>query len=398
MRKKRKKGMDETEYTENIGKKVISIRDRRRLKPIYTGSGDFILSIFVIGLVIFGIAMVFSASYYEALNYNGSPYYYLKKDIFLAAIGGAAMIALASCDYHHLRKLSNWIILILLILFALLFFSPLGKEVNNARRWLDFKYFTIMPGELAKPAIIIFVAAFFSANPRRVRSFFRGIIPMITVAGIMFFLIYMQPNLSTAITVVLIIIGMMFIAGMHIGLFIGITITGAISVIGLLLYKGGFHLARIINFRHPEQDFAGGGYQVYQSLLSLGSGGLIGVGIGNSIQKNLYLPEPQNDFILAIIGEELGFIGILLLLTAYLVVIWRCVYIAIKAPDLFGRLLASGFSIMLAVHVIFNVLIVTAWMPPTGVILPFVSWGGNALVMFMACIGIMLNISRQSDK
>ena len=166
----------------------------------------------------------------------------------------------------------------------------------------------------------------------------------------------------------------------------------------MILAKGGFHLERIINFRHPETELMEGGYQVYQSLLSLGSGGIFGVGIGNSIQKNLYLPEPQNDFILAIIGEELGYTGIILLLAAYLVVIWRCVHISINAPDMFGRLLGSGFSIMLSAHVIFNVLIVTAWMPPTGIILPFVSWGGNALVIFMACIGIMLNISGQSSK
>lgn len=376
--------------------KVVDISEKRLKKRRYHGSGDFILFVFVIGLVLFGVIMVFSASYYTAMSKEGTPYYYLIRDGMWAAIGTVAMLGLACYDYHRLKKW-HWIILIISFILLILVFTGLGKEINHARRWIDLKYITLMPGELAKPAVIIFVAALLSGDASRIRNY-KIIFLLLAIALAMFGLIYKQPNLSTAGTVIVIILVMMFIAGMNIMSFLSIIGIGLAGLTGLILAKGGFHLERIINFRHPETELMEGGYQVYQSLLSLGSGGIFGVGIGNSIQKTLYLPEPQNDFILAIIGEELGYTGIILLLAAYLVVIWRCVHISINAPDMFGRLLGSGFSIMLSAHVIFNVLIVTAWMPPTGIILPFVSWGGNALVIFMACIGIMLNISGQSSK
>ena len=157
-------------------------------------------------------------------------------------------------------------------------------------------------------------------------------------------------------------------------------------------------MKRVTSFLDPFADPRGAGYQVVQSLLALGSGGLFGKGLGRSVQKTLYLPEPQNDFIYAIIGEEIGYIGLLLLLLAYLLLIWRCVHISMNAPDLFGTLLGSGITIMLAVQVIMNVMVVTSMLPPTGIILPFISWGGNALLIFMGAMGIMLNISRQMPR
>ena len=157
-------------------------------------------------------------------------------------------------------------------------------------------------------------------------------------------------------------------------------------------------MKRVTSFLDPFADPRGAGYQVVQSLLALGSGGLFGKGLGRSVQKTLYLPEPQNDFIYAIIGEEVGYIGLLLLLLAYLLLIWRCVHISMNAPDLFGTLLGSGITIMLAVQVIMNVMVVTSMLPPTGIILPFISWGGNALLIFMGAMGIMLNISRQMPR
>lgn len=375
--------------------KVVNISDRRRKKPLYKGSVDFILFAAVIGLVLFGIVMVFSASYYTAMSREGTPYYYLFRDCIWAIIGTGTMLFLATCDYHFLKKLS-W--LIMGVAFILLFIVLInGKEINNAKRWIDLKVITLMPGELAKPAVIIFIAALLSNDSSRIRDF-RWMSGLFFLAGSLFYLIYKQPNLSTAGTVVIIIFGMMFIAGMNILGLLSIGGIGFLGLVALIIAKGGFHLERIISFRHPENELMEGGYQVYQSLLALGSGGIFGVGIGNSIQKTLYLPEPQNDFILAIIGEELGYAGLIILLTLYLVVIWRCVHIAMHAPDMFGRLMSAGFSVMFSAHVIFNILIVTAWMPPTGIILPFVSWGGNALVIFMACIGIMLSISRQSSK
>lgn len=378
--------------------KVIFVKKFLDESAIYARGGDFPLFIITLSLVLFGVVMVFSASYYYAMNQMGSPYYYLIRDSIWAIVGYVAMHVVSTIDYHKLQKLAPLVLIVSIILLCAVF-TPLGKTLNNATRWLDFKVFTVMPGEIAKPAVILFVAAFLSKDPTRIRSLGRGVVPLMVVAAVIFALIYKQPNTTTAATVVIIILGMMFIAGinmLYVGGLVGLGVMGLITMI--LADPHGYRLRRVTNFLHPLDNIQGTGYQVSQGLFALGSGGLFGVGIGNSIQKTLYLPEPQNDFILAIIGEELGFIGLLLLLLVYLLFLWRIVHIAIKAPDMFGTLLASGFGIMFAAHIIFNIMIVTAKMPPTGIILPFISWGGNALVIFMACVGVLLNISKQIEK
>ena len=285
------------------------------------------------------------------------------------------------------------------IVLLLLVFTPLGVTINNATRWIGVGGATIMPGELAKPACILFVAAWLSHPRHSIRSFVRGVLPPLLVAGVAGVLIAMQPSTTTAATLIIIVFGMMFIAGMswaYVGGAFGLAVAAFAALI--VTDDSGYRMKRILSFTDPFADPQGTGYQVVQSLLALGSGGLTGVGLGKSMQKTLYLPEPQNDFILAIIGEELGFIGLLILLIVYLLLIWRCIHIALNAPDMFGTLLASGITIMLGVQVVLNVMIVTSLMPPTGISLPFVSWGGNSLLVFMGSMGVMLNISRHSIK
>ncbi len=378
-------------------KKIIKISSRQAKRVKKLNPGDFWITALVLGLVVFGVVMIFSASYYYAINEEGTPYYYLVRSIIWALIGTVVMMFMATFDYHKLERFA-WPILIGEVILLCLLFTPLGMTLNNATRWLDLKIITIMPGELAKPACIIFVAAFFSKIPERARSFTRGILPMVILIGVVCGLIYIEPSTSTALTTAAVIMVMLFIAGLPVRYMTAPCIVGVAGVTFLILTDDGHRIERIKSFLDPFADPRGTGYQVIQGLLAMGSGGLFGVGLGKSMQKTLYLPEPQNDFILAIIGEELGYIGLLLLLIAYLVLIWRCIHIALNAPDTFGMLLASGITIMLAVQVIFNILVVTSLMPPTGVVLPFVSWGGNALVIFMACMGSMLNISRHSAK
>lgn len=366
-----------------------------RLKEKTTKSGDFWLLAVTLGLVVFGIIMVFSASYYQSINESGNPYTYLLKTGVWAVGGFAAMIFLASFDYHRLRKLAPWILGISIFLLILLLIPHVGKEVNGAVRWIVIGPISIMPGEIAKLAAIIFVAWFLGEQPWRIRSLTKGILPLLALCGVFGGLIMLQPNMSTAITVIGIIVLMMFVAGLHMGWFAGFGVLGAVGMAALIFMDdGGYRLKRVTSFLDPFEDSLGSGFQVVQSLLALGSGGLFGAGIGKSVQKNLYLPEPQNDFILAIIGEELGYIGILCLMAAYVVLIWRGIHIALNAPDQFGVLLASGIVIMIGVQVVLNVAVVTSSMPPTGVILPFVSYGGNALLICMASVGILLNISR----
>ena len=361
-------------------------------------SGDFLLTLLVMGLVVFGVIMVFSASYYSAISVSGKPYAYLIKDLMWAGLGTCAFIFCTFFDYRWYRKLAVPAMITSLVLLLLVLIPGISKSAKGAARWIEIGPITIMPGEIAKIACILFVAWYLSRRPGIVQSFTQGVAPLIGLLGLVCGLIMKQPNLSTAITVAAIIVGIMFVAGLSWAYVGGIGALGGIAVFAMiyLVKDGEYRLKRMMSFTDPFADPLNTGWQVVQSLLALGSGGLFGVGLGKSIQKTLYLPEPQNDFIFAIIGEELGYVGCLVLIGAYLLLVWRCCHIAFNAPDLFGMLLASGITIMIGVQAVLNIAVVTSSMPPTGIILPLVSYGGNALLLTMAAMGIMLNISRHS--
>ncbi len=361
-------------------------------------SGDFLLMLFTLILVIFGVIMVFSASYYYSISQDGSAYSYLRRHGLWAVFGFAALMFGAMVDY---RKYKKWAIPVLIgsVVLLVLIFTPLGHTANFATRWIVVGPITLMPGELAKLAAILFTAWYLSEDMSRIGSFTRGILPLLAIMGVLAGLIIKQPNLSTAITVCGIIVSMMLVAGMRWIYFWGAAGAGAAGIAGIVVFmKDSYWYTRLTSFRDPFADPLNEGYQAVQSLLALGSGGLTGVGLGKSVQKNLYLPEPQNDFILAIIGEELGFLGLLLLIAVYCLFIWRGIHIAINAPDQFGLLLASGIVLMVAIQVILNIAVVTSSMPATGINLPFISYGGNALLIFMFSAGVLVNISRHEAK
>ncbi len=366
-------------------------------KKIVAGAGDFWLVLLVLILLVFGVIMVFSASYYFSISKLGNPYSYLIKDIIWVILSIGIMAFMAVIPYKFYTRFAKPILAISLIFLAMVF-TPLGVTRNLATRWIGIKMgtveLTLMPGEIAKLAAIIFTAWYLSENPQRIRSL-KGIMPLLVLALAYFGMIIKQPNLSTALTVVGIIIGMMFVAGLSWVLLGGMFASGCAGIMALLLTdKDGYRWKRITSFSDPFQDKLGDGWQVVHSLYGLGSGGLFGLGLGKSIQKNLWLPEPQNDFIFAIIGEELGFIGSIILVMVYILLIWRGTYIAITAKDMFATLLAAGVTIMIGLQVVMNIAVVTSSMPCTGITLPFVSYGGNALLMFMAATGILLNVSR----
>ncbi|MCI8608898.1 MAG: putative lipid II flippase FtsW [Firmicutes bacterium] len=363
-------------------------------------TGDLIIMGLVSVLVIFGTVMIFSASYYSAIAESGDPYAYLKKQLVWVAIGTVLLWICYKIDYHVWGKL-YLIAMVAGLALLLAIFTPLGITEMGATRWLGIEGvpFTIMPGECAKVAAIIFTAGYLDRNPKIIQSFWRGVVPVVAIAGIYFGLIMAQPNMSTGMTLCIIVGGMLLIGGAkwsHLGILIGAALVGGMALI--FMDEDGYRYERMLSFLDPFEDSLGNGWQVVQSLLALGTGGLTGLGLGNSIQKNLYLPEAQNDFILAIIGEELGFIGIVLLMLVFLVLIWRGCHVAMNAPDFLGMMLAGGITIMIGVQVAINVAVVTSSMPPTGIILPFISYGGNALMLFMACIGILLNVSKRSSR
>ena len=373
------------------------VKGKRRTK-LKLKSGDFWLMLFTLMLVLFGLIMVFSASYYSSISQDGNPYSYLVRHGAWVVFGLGLMAFGALFDYRKYKKLAIPVLIGSVILLVLVL-TPLGQTTNGATRWLNVGPVTIMPGEIAKIAAILFVAWFLSEDAGRIKSLTRGILPLLGVIAVYGALIVKQPNLSTAITVCGIIIAMMLVAGLkwrYVATAGGIGVVGILSIV--VFMKESYWYNRLTSFTDPFQDALGDGYQAVQSLLALGSGGLFGVGLGKSVQKNLYLPEPQTDFILAIIGEELGYIGVLLLIVLFCLFIWRGIHIALNAPDQFGLLLASGIVLMVGIQVILNIAVVTSSMPPTGINLPFISYGGNALLIFMFSAGVLLNISRHGLK
>ncbi|MDR2132390.1 MAG: putative lipid II flippase FtsW [Clostridiales Family XIII bacterium] len=371
-----------------------------KCKP--TNTGDFLFAILVLALVVFGVVMVFSAGSYMAMVEYGDPYYYLKRSGMWAGAGLVAMLVALFIPYRFYFYLSPPIMLGSVLLLGLLF-TPLAVIRNDAARWLGVGEFTVMPGEIAKVAVILFVAWYLSAKPDRIRSFLRGPLPLLAVGALCFFMIVKQPNLSTAIIVFGLIAAMIFVAGIKWGHFAILLAGAGAAFASLFLYlretdPDGYQMRRITSFVDPFKYLDGAGWQAVQSLLAFGAGGVFGNGLGKSIQKAMYLPEGHNDFILAVIGEELGLFGCLVLLVVYLLLIYRGARIAIHAPDRFSMLIAAGVTILFAMQVIMNVAVVTSIMPNTGVALPFVSYGGNALLLYMFLAGLVLNISRYTKE
>ena len=356
---------------------------------------DFWFLVVTICLAVYGLIMVFSSSYYFSISENGTPFYYLIRDGIWVVFGLALMVAGLLIDYRFWnRKVIVLGALGLCFLLLVLVLTPVGTTANDASRWIKIGAITIMPGEIAKAGMILFIAWFCSENTKKIRSLTRGMLPILAVTAVFALLIVKQPNLSTAITLVGIVLVLMLVAGMKWGYIFFLTGAGAVGILALIFTSGGFWKERFDTFTHPFDFEATSGYQIVQGLQALGSGGLFGVGLGKSVTKSLYLPYPHNDFILAIIGEETGFLGVLFLIILYAVFIWRGALIALRCKDEFGLLVASGTVLMVAIQVVLNLLIVTSSMPATGVNLPFVSYGGNALMIFMFLSGVVMNISR----
>lgn len=362
---------------------------------------DYILLLSVGVLIIIGIIMVFSSSYSYTLVKMNDGYYYLKRVLLWATVGTFAMIFFSKVNYWYWSKYANLAFIISIVLLILVL-TPLGITRNYATRWLGVgKTLTFMPSDVAKMAVIIFVSTSISRKKDKMESFVQGLLPYLLIMGLYFGLIYEQPDFSTAFVVVFMIFTMVFVGGMKFSHFVGLAVTGvgglATMLTVIFLSGKGYKAKRITAFIDPWKDATDTGYQVIQSLLALGTGGIFGRGLGRSVQKHFYLPEPQNDFIFSIIGEELGFIGGVIVIVLFMILIWRGVRIAMNAPDIQGCTMATGITSMIAVQVMINIAVATSSMPVTGMGLPFISYGGSSLVVFMAAIGILLNISRHTS-
>lgn len=370
--------------------------DRAGRKKSY----DYSILFVTLLLVCIGIVLVYDASYYAASQsklYNYDGMFFFKKQMFGAAVGLVLMLITMRIPYKKLEKFKTVGILAAIGLLACVWVPGLGTEANGATRWLNIAGISIQPAELAKFALVLYIAGFVAKDRKRIRSFKNGVLPILLVGGVIAGMVFLQPNLSTAASIGFLMLAMLFVAGANLG-HLAVILTGAVGAIvaAVLLDKDGYRFKRYTAFLDPWADASDTGYQLVQSLYALGSGGLFGMGFGNSRQKYLYLPYRESDFIFSIVGEEFGLVGSILLLGIFIFLIWRGIRVALTCKDLFGSLLAAGITAVIAIQVIINVAVVTGSMPPTGVPLPFISAGGTSLMIFMAAIGILLNISRST--
>lgn len=364
---------------------------------------DFSLLMAALLLVFIGIIMVFSSSWPEGMQDFGSGYYFLRKQIISSSIGLIGLLICMNIDYRLWKKYSVLVYILALISGAMLF-SPLGIELKGARRWLNLGFTTFMPSDAIKIGSIIFFASFLANKKDDISTLRQGTIPALVVIGISCGAIYMQRDLGTTVTLAGTMMAMFFISGMKISHLITLIATGSVGVYIIFMKamknpesKNAYRIRRIISFKDPFADKLGDGWQAVQSLYALGSGGLFGLGLGKSRQKFFYIPEPYNDFIFAIIGEELGFLGTLSVILLFLLLIWRGVRIALTAKDSFGCYLATGITALVTIQSLIHIAVVTSSIPTTGITLPFISYGGTSLMIYMSAIGILLNISRYAD-
>lgn len=358
---------------------------------------DYILFYSIMILLAVGIVMVYSASsFYAKYNTNsGDTTEFLKKQIFASILGLIAMFFFMGFDYHKLKKFTVPAILIAApIQLAVFAFDP----VKGARRWIKFGALSFQPSELAKYVVVLFLAMSLAAKANGVKKFWTGVMPYIGVGFVYSGLVLMQSNLSVAIIIMAVTFIMIFCAGGRIKHLFGYVAPILFALAACFAIFEPYRLKRLMSFTDPWQYASTDGYQLIQSFYALGAGGLTGLGLGQSRQKTLYMPEPHNDFIFSIIGEELGLIGCLLIITVFLVLIWRGITVAMEAKDTYGTLIAVGITSVIAIQCAINIAVVTGSMPVTGVPLPFISYGGTSLAITMAAMGILLNVSRQKNK
>lgn len=354
---------------------------------------DLILLISVIAISIFGIIMIYSSSNIWAEYKFNDAFKYLKMQGLFLIVGIVLMIIISKIPYKYYLDKANIILVICFVLLILVLIPGIGKIRNGSRSWFGVGGLGIQPSEFMKLALIIFISKYLHKNERNNISIKKDILPILFITLLTFGLIMLQPDFGTGVIIVMSIIGILFISGLKMRFFIIAGIFGAVGAVALILIAP-YRFERILSFINPWVDPLGTGFQAIQSLFAIGPGGLLGLGLGNSIQKHFYLPEPQTDFIFSIISEELGFAGILIVASLFITIIYKGISISIKQNDKFAKYLSFGISFSIAFQTILNLMVVVGLIPVTGVTLPFLSYGGSSLLVSMFSIGIILNISK----
>lgn len=344
-------------------------------------------------LLTVGVVMLFSTSAIYAKDRYGDPHFLLKRQLVWLAISGIACVVVARTPYLKLRPAAPLLLGVAAVLLVLVLIPQIGVKVGGARRWLALPGMRFQPSELAKLAIVIWLAHYLAKHQRRLDQLTRGFLVPMGVVGVMLGLILVEPDFGTTALLAAVTFSMMFIAGVRLRYLVPTVLIGAGGFLTLMIHNPE-RSRRLLAFLDLEKYKQGAGYQVWQAVLAFGSGGTSGLGLGNSRQKMFYLPEAHTDFIFPIIGEELGLIGTLTILVCFILLVYCGVAVALKAPDTFGKYLGLGIVLLLAVQALINIGVVTAWLPTKGLALPFISYGGSNLLMNMLCIGFLLSIYR----
>lgn len=376
---------------------VRKIRKRFQVFSVRSGLDMPFLFLVLIILVI-GLIMLFSSSFAYALYNFGSSYYFIVRQGVFAILGIVVMLMVSYFDYHHLHKFAVPLMIVSWLMLVLVLFLPAVKGVH---RWIDLGLFNLQPSEVAKFALILLFAHLISINYKRMDTFRYGILPYLIILGVTVGLFVLEPHVSASVILIAIAGAMLFIGGVKLRWFAVAFGSVAAAVVYLVIFTQEFAYAndRLVAWLNPfttDKALMADTWQTRQSLYAIGSGGLLGMGLGQSRQKYLYLPEPQNDFIFAIVCEELGFIGALIIVILFALLVWRGITLSMKSKDKFGMLLGIGLTLQVGIQVVLNIAVVTNTIPNTGIGLPFFSYGGTSLVILLAQMGVVLSISRTS--
>src|ERR671918_2309222 len=342
-----------------------------------------------------GVVMVYSASAIVAADRFQDPYFFLKKQLFWALLGSVAMLVAIRVDY---RKLERWVVPALIVagvLLVLVLVPPIGQAINGTRRWIRLGFVSFQPAELAKLAVVFYLAAFMARRQHLLGEVRRGLVPPLLVAGAFAGLVFAQPDLGNCLTLITLTFGLLYLAGAPARHLLW-ALAPALPLLAVAIYAAPYRLRRMTAFWDPWSDPRGSGFQIIQSWLAFGNGGLTGQGIGGPRQKLFHLPGSHTDFIFAILGGELGFVGATAFVALFAVLIWRGLRVGLRTAEPFGAYLALGITLLIATQTLVNLGVVTGLLPTKGLPLPFVSFGGSALLMTMLSTGVLLNISQHA--
>ena len=353
------------------------------------------ISLFVITvlLISIGIVMIYSSSAVYAYERFGESFYFLERHLLYLTIGFFATLAVMGVDYRTIRKYNKLILLVSLVLLVLVLIPALSREAGGARRWLRFWKFGFQPSEAVKLALVFYMADILSRRQSQIKSFFHGFLPPVVLLGGVVGLILLQPDLGTALLIAAIGVVMFFASGIKLSHIFG-TFLVSLPILYCLIFNIAYRKNRILTFLNPWSDPRGSGFQMVQSYLALGCGGLLGVGLGHSEQKLFYLPASHTDFIFSIIGEELGLFGTASVVILFGLFVWQGMKISVHASEVFGQLLAIGIVSLVGLEAIINIGVSTGFLPTKGLPLPFISYGGTSLVFKMMSVGLLLNVGK----